>query len=40
MPPFRLGPGGTLAVPDGPGIGVAVDEERLARATAALDAIG
>ncbi len=27
-PPFELGPGSTLAVPRGPGIGVAVDERR------------
>lgn len=32
-PPFALGPGGTLAVPEGPGIGVDVVEERLARRT-------
>jgi len=38
-PPFRLGPGGTLEVPRGPGIGVEVVSERLARATVALDEI-
>ncbi len=38
-PPFRLGPGGTLALPSGPGIGVAVVEERVARATVALDVV-
>ena len=28
-PPFELNPDGTISVPDGPGIGVAVDEDRL-----------
>jgi O-succinylbenzoate synthase len=36
-PPFTLGPGGTLAVPRGPGIGVEVLADRLARATVASD---
>ncbi len=38
-PPFRLLPGGRLAVPRGPGIGVEVVPERLARATASLDVV-
>jgi O-succinylbenzoate synthase len=38
-PPFRLLPGGRLAVPQGPGIGVEVVRERIERATVALDVI-
>jgi O-succinylbenzoate synthase len=38
-PPFRLLPGGRLAVPAAPGIGVEVVPERLARATLALDVL-
>ena len=33
-PPFALGPNSTIAAPTGPGIGVAVDEERVAAAAA------
>jgi len=36
-PPFELNPDGTLTVPDGPGIGVAVDEERLDEHTARFE---
>jgi O-succinylbenzoate synthase len=39
-PAFALGDGGTLAVPQGKGIGVEVIEERLDRATVAKDVIG
>jgi O-succinylbenzoate synthase len=38
-PPFRLLPGGELAVPRGPGIGVEVVAERLERATVAREEI-
>jgi len=37
--PFRLGPGGTLAVPTGPGIGVEVDHDALEAVTVARDVI-
>ncbi len=36
-PPFRLLPGGELAVPQGPGIGVTVVEERLRKVTEAKE---
>jgi O-succinylbenzoate synthase len=39
VPPFRLGEGGTLALPSGPGIGVEVDAEALAAVTVATDTI-
>lgn len=38
-PAFRLLPGGRLAVPRGPGIGVEVIEERLARVTTAVETL-
>lgn len=37
--PFRLTPGGCLQVPQGPGLGVTVDERRLDRATVALEPV-
>ncbi len=36
-PPFELNPDGTITVPDGPGIGVTVDEDRLAECTARVE---
>jgi O-succinylbenzoate synthase len=32
-PPIDVGPDGTIAVPTSPGIGVAIDESRIVRAT-------
>jgi o-succinylbenzoate synthase len=37
--PFELGPDGTMAVPDGPGIGVAPRTERLSACTARRDVV-